>query len=188
MIDTVRMEDHLDLESIMGGGLSKEEYEYLKEFCHLVVCKNFPYIRAFDREDLISVGVLKCLDLIKTGRYDPCRNSLKNFLWTGVRNEITNYLYKLRRETPVEEVYLTSGPEKPYVFISGFYIKLVDVEEFLNRFHRRFIKMAHSVLAYLYLMEVPCEVPDPDKIVEDVKTVGRLTCLFLWKRLENYPL
>lgn len=188
MINTVRVEEHLNLESISEGILSDVEYKYLKEFCNLVVCKNFSYVKSFDREDLISVGVLKCLDLIRAGKYDHKRNSLKNYLWTGARNEMTNFLYKSSKEFPVEEVFPTSLEESPRDFTAGLFIKLKDIEEYLVKFHNRFIQYSDSILAHLYLMEVPCETPDPDKVLEDTKTVGRLTCLYLWKRLENYPL
>ena len=103
---SICMQDYLNLETIAKGELTKEEYAYLKEFCNIIVCKNFSYIKSFEREDLISVGVLKCIDLISKQRFDPERNSLKNFLWTGVRNEITNFLYRSSKESPVEEVFL----------------------------------------------------------------------------------
>lgn len=49
------------------------------------------------REDLMQEGYLKAYELLKNGIYDPNQN-LRNFLYTGVRNAMTNYNYHYSKE------------------------------------------------------------------------------------------
>lgn len=44
-------------------------------------------------EDLKQEGYLMAYELLAKGEYDPSRN-LRNYLFTGVRNAMTNYMYK----------------------------------------------------------------------------------------------
>lgn len=49
------------------------------------------------REDLMQEGFLKAYELLKTGNYDPNQN-LRNYLFTGVRNAMTNLNYHNNKE------------------------------------------------------------------------------------------
>lgn len=51
-----------------------------------------------EREDLISIGVVKALSLIQGGSWTQSRGKMLNYLYTGIRNEMHNYLYKMSRE------------------------------------------------------------------------------------------
>ena len=54
----------------------------------------FFYVRDKDTiEDLKQEGYLMAYELLNKGEYDPSKN-LRNYLFTGVRNAMTNFMYK----------------------------------------------------------------------------------------------
>lgn len=60
---------------------------------------HFYYVKDKDlEEDLKQEGFLKAYELLATGNYDPTRN-LRTFIYTGVRNAMTNYMYHIRKES-----------------------------------------------------------------------------------------
>lgn len=64
----------------------------------VVFRKHFYYITDKELEaDLKQEGYLKAYELLAEGNYDPTRN-LRTFIYTGVRNAMTNYLYHHRKE------------------------------------------------------------------------------------------
>ena len=59
---------------------------------------HFYYIRDKDlEEDLKQEGFLKAYELLAEGNYDPTK-SLRTFIYTGVRNAMTNYMYHHNKE------------------------------------------------------------------------------------------
>lgn len=48
--------------------------------------------------DLKQEGYLKAYELLAEGNYDPTR-SLRTYIYTGVRNAMTNYMYHTRKES-----------------------------------------------------------------------------------------
>lgn len=51
------------------------------------------------RDDLIQEGVVKGWSLITEGNYDPELGNLYNYLFTGMRNAMTNFSKKIRERT-----------------------------------------------------------------------------------------
>lgn len=59
---------------------------------------HFYYITNEDLEqDLKQEGYLKAYELLAQGNYDPTKN-LRTFIYTGVRNAMTNYMYHQNKE------------------------------------------------------------------------------------------
>ena len=59
---------------------------------------HFYYITDKDLEqDLKQEGFLKAYELLADGNYDPNKN-LRTFIYTGVRNAMTNYIYHTKKE------------------------------------------------------------------------------------------
>lgn len=112
-----------------------DELQQLSE----IVCNNhFGYVGYHDREDLISEGKRKALELILSKRFDPSYGSpLRNFIYTGMRNEMTNYLYSKKREYPVEEFY---GDQKKSesIVLDDYRIDYNEIKEFVDRYKRRY--------------------------------------------------
>ena len=72
--------------------------DMIDNIVEVVLNTHYNYITDEDtRLDLMQEGYLKAYELLKTGTYDPRRN-LRNYLYTGVRNAMQNYLYHDRKE------------------------------------------------------------------------------------------
>jgi hypothetical protein len=70
-------------------------YEMVDNIVQVVIATHFSYVTDRElRKDLSQTGFLKAYELLNNGNYDP-NLSLRNFLYTGVRNEIHNTLYHL---------------------------------------------------------------------------------------------
>lgn len=60
---------------------------------------HFYYVNNEDLElDLKQEGYLKAYELLAQGNYDPSK-SLRTFIYTGVRNAMTNYMYHYNKES-----------------------------------------------------------------------------------------
>ncbi len=80
----------------------------IEDLCKIVFSRHF-YVNVNEKEDLLSVGMLKALDLLNSGYMDLSKGSMLNFLYTGIRNEMKNYLYRTTREVFYEDYYLEAS-------------------------------------------------------------------------------
>ena len=85
---------------------SEELPEKLQDLASIVYTRHY-YANTSEREDLLSTGVLKAYELLAAGHWDRSRGSLLNFLYSGMRNEMHNYLYrnKNKREVCYEDFH-----------------------------------------------------------------------------------
>jgi len=60
------------------------------------------------RDDLIQEGVIKANDLVKQGDYDSERSTMYNYLFTGIRNQMSNFIKKMPSDIHIDLV-----PETP---------------------------------------------------------------------------
>ena len=58
----------------------------------IVVRKHF-YSSSHEKEDLVSIGVLKALSMINDGNFSTKKGNFATFIYTGMRNDMHNYLY-----------------------------------------------------------------------------------------------
>lgn len=71
----------------------------ITEIVNIVLFKHFSYVKdECLREDLKQEGFHKAYELLKIGNYDPTK-SLGTYLYTGIRNAMTNYMYHSNKET-----------------------------------------------------------------------------------------
>jgi len=78
--------------------LESSMLDLLNNIVEVVLHVHFYYITdPYLKEDLMQEGYLKAYQLLNTGNYDPNQN-LRNYLYTGVRNAMTNYLYHSKKE------------------------------------------------------------------------------------------
>lgn len=77
---------------------SSSMLELVDNIVEVVVNSYFYWVEDYQlKEDLMQEGYLKAYELLKTGNYDP-NQSLRNYLYTGVRNAMTNYNYHAKKE------------------------------------------------------------------------------------------
>jgi hypothetical protein len=81
-------------------------YEMVENIVQVVYYTHYGYITDPElKKDLMQVGFLKAYELLNNGNYDPTM-SLRNFLYTGIRNEMHNTLYHLGK---IKTVSLDDG-------------------------------------------------------------------------------
>jgi hypothetical protein len=68
--------------------------ESLNDIIRLVVKRHFPY---GDEEEFYSVATLKCIALLRSEYVDLSPKRLVSFLYTGSRNEISNFVRSQKR-------------------------------------------------------------------------------------------
>jgi len=71
------------------------------EIIRLVISRHFSSYR-YLHDDMFSVGYEKIISLLRSGHVDPSRN-LVNFLYTGIRNSVGNWLKQNDRQRRAEE-------------------------------------------------------------------------------------
>ena len=77
-------EDDLNNEEVLS--------EKLITLAEIIVRKHF-YASTADKDDLVSIGVLKAIRMIHSDNFRSDKGNLCTFLYTGMRNDIHNYLY-----------------------------------------------------------------------------------------------
>lgn len=78
----------------------------LMKLAEIVVNSHYSYTDLDTREDLKQVALLKAIEWLSKTDYDASRSSLKNVLYTCMRNECKNYVYRNTRDTPVDDEVL----------------------------------------------------------------------------------
>ena len=68
--------------------------ESLNDIIRLVIKRHFPY---GDEEEFYSVATRKCIALLRSSYVDLAPKRLVSFLYTGSRNEISNYVRSQKR-------------------------------------------------------------------------------------------
>lgn len=95
----------------------------IKNVVTVVFRIHFYYVTNYDLEqDLKQEGYLKAYELLAQGNYDPNKN-LRTFIYTGVRNAMTNYMYHHKKESHEALETITSQTWQGYekVTLDGFW-------------------------------------------------------------------
>lgn len=163
--------------------ITAKGYEDLRTLCDIVLNTHYSYVLPVDREDLISVGMVKCLDLLRKSGFDSKRSSLKNYLYTGIRNEMKNYLYRSRKEVIEDDDILIGINEDKSVSIedSDSLVHInPDIVESISKRIREFPR--GEVLSTLRYMGFDVEESVEAKYYEEVEGI---VCLILWEQIKK---
>jgi len=99
-----------DSNNIYNNSINKSVTAMIDNIVTVVLRIHFYYITSDDlKEDLRQEGYLKAYELLATGNYDPNKN-LRTFIYTGVRNAMTNYMYHQRKETHLDLEEVSDSP------------------------------------------------------------------------------
>nr|DAY17815.1 MAG TPA: RNA polymerase sigma factor [Caudoviricetes sp.] len=90
-------------EAVVNGEITQAGLDYISNLCNIVYSRHFDFYD--DKEDLIQEGMIKSIELLYNGNYNP-DYSLKNYLYTGIRNTMKNFIYHNSKSVPVEDVIL----------------------------------------------------------------------------------
>lgn len=101
-------------------------YEMVENIVQVVYYTHYNYNSDPElKKDLMQVGFLKAYELLNNGNYDP-NLSLRNFLYTGIRNEMHNTLYHLGK---IQTVSLDDGLDVYENIIGYEQVREYTVEE-----------------------------------------------------------
>jgi len=101
--------EHLQ-EQINLGPSSRTEREWIGFLFQLSerVLNRYYFGYPLYRDDLIQEGVIKANDLVNQGHYDSERSTMYNYLFTGIRNQMSNFIKKMPSDIHIDLV-----PEVP---------------------------------------------------------------------------
>lgn len=161
-------------------------YEMIENIVQVVFYTHYNYIKDIElKKDLFQIGYLKAYELLNNGNYDPTM-SFRNFIYTGVRNEMHNTLYHLGKVKNVDLDVLDK-----YENIIGTYdvveynVELSYVREICETF-KKFGNYYPTVVNYLIdIGIVDCEKCNENKNELDDKMREGIITLVLWSLLEK---
>lgn len=167
----------------------EEVTDELQQLAEIVCNNHFSYVGYHDREDLIYEGLAKGIELIRSKRFDPNYGApLMNFVYTGMRNEMTNYLYAKKREYPVEEFYGDQDMSTE-IIIDGYNVECEWLESVTENFKRRWGDYTGILIDSL--KDMGFNVKGNTKRFDRIKKyknslLNKLVVLAIWKIREYY--
>lgn len=155
--------------------------EMIDNIVEVVLNTHYNYITSEElREDLIQEGYLKAYELLKIGTYDPRRN-LRNYLYTGVRNAMQNFLYHDRKEVHSDletaEIYV-EAPE-----VVNIKVDLIKIKNMCDKYksYGDYLPIALNYLKELNLYQG--RIPEFHGTIDEV-IQGAIKCEIIWSLVE----
>ena len=137
------------------------------------------------KEDLFQIGYLKAYELLNNGNYDPTM-SFRNFIYTGVRNEMHNTLYHINKVKTVNLDILDKYDNVVGYHDTGDYnIDLEFVKSITDRYSRfgDYYKPVINYLIYLGIIENQPYLEIKEEVNE--KLFEGVMTLVLWELFEK---
>lgn len=168
-------------------------YEKLVGLCSMIISRHF-YANQSEREDLISTGVLKALTMIEAGYWKPEKGTLMSLLYTGIRNEMHNYLYRISREVLYDDYYEDSYTHDDLGETNSLHIEFFIIDEVCSSFNlgvdiRKLV--VEEIKHYGFSVVEEPDALEIDSRVYDIYTedfiselIKRVCGAVLWKRQE----
>lgn len=181
-------EDDLNDKEVLG--------RKLMTLAEIVVRKHF-YASLDCKEDLVSVGVLKAITLINKGQWNKGKGSFVNYIYSGMRNDIHNYLYHQNKFSFVDNESLPDGGRDDIYFEEECDIEYSLIHSVCNKFIKSFGEFIEDRVIYEleemgYIVRGMRQNPYTvvhynylaDKYGEEVESdiIGRIIGLVLWKK------
>lgn len=180
--------DLLDYKDIYKNGqpiIDDAICEQLMQLSEIVLNKHYSFVSSYDRDDLKSEAVIKAIELIKEEKFDHNKSSLKNFLYTGMRNAMQNYLYHNKKEIPQEEFYVGVSDNVSVALGEVSYSVVYSV---VSDYTRRNQISIRDICDYIISMGfrvvgIPSNLQSGN-MLESLKE--KLVCLILWKNQSEF--
>lgn len=160
-------------------------FKQLYKLAEIVLNKHYSYITdPSTKEDLISEAVLKGYELVLQGNFDAKRSSLKNYIYTGMRNEMSNYLYKNKKEVVLDEILGASTRNPGHDDYDVIYYK--DIVNLTSKFAKRYGDYTGLLVSYLrdigfHIEGCPDNTHSAVKI-DDYKLLEKMVCVIIWAK------
>lgn len=178
----------VDLEEVISLAVEPPEWSPVDRLADYVSRRHFPAFSASQREELVAIGRLKSLELLRKGEYDPRRAPLLNYLYTGMRNNMSHEVKRILREEPVDDFSQEQSPG--LVVGEGQWLKSTEVAALAERVlgKERGKEAAQQVRAYLTAMGFDVRMPSHrvlPLLETDSRVPQRLVTMLIWGRLQQ---
>ena len=160
-------------------------YEMIENIVQVVFYSYYSYIKEPElKKDLFQIGYLKAYELINNGNYDPSM-SFRNFIYTGVRNEMHNTLYHINKIKTVDLEQLDKYDNVVGYHDTGdYFIDTLFIKSITNKFNR-YGNYFPTVINYLIdLGLISKSKLKEDPFIDTNLTEGIIT-LVLWELFEK---
>jgi hypothetical protein len=87
---------------LLSGSIQDSDIGMLEDLCDVVYKQHFTYTQTH-KDDLIQEGLTGIIQVVDSGNFDPEKGSAFNFIYTKVRNSMSNYLYHNNNSVDVED-------------------------------------------------------------------------------------
>ena len=160
-------------------------YEIIENIVQVVFYTHYNYIKDVElKKDLFQIGYLKAYELLNNGNYDPAM-SFRNFIYTGVRNEMHNTLYHLNKVKLVDLDVLDKYDNIVGYHETGEYtIELKVARQICNRYIV-YGDYYPAVVNYLISLGLIHNKRLPQSPNLDPKLLEGIITLVLWKLFEK---
>lgn len=173
------------------GYQDEDVIEILYDFVNMVIYRHFSYVSAELKRDLTSEGICKVIQMLKAELFDPKISTLVNFLYTGVRNELTNFMHRMKREILVDDPVMFCSEKSMGSSSAKVVISFEKLKELLGKFAERVGGCIFQVIDALKEIGIQitgiCDIVKTDKCFNE-RVVDQLKCLVIWKMQESYQL
>lgn len=137
------------------------------------------------KADLFQIGYLKAYELLNNGNYDPTM-SFRNFIYTGVRNEMHNALYHINKIKTVDLEQLDKYDNVVGYHETGEYnIELDFVKSITSQFSRLGDYYPPVVNYLVELGVISSPKLDVDNSRLNIKIFEGIISLVLWELFER---
>lgn len=161
-------------------------YEMIENIVQVVFYTYYNYIRDPElKADLFQIGYLKAYELLNNGNYDPTM-SFRNFIYTGVRNEMHNALYHINKMQTVDLEQLDKYDNVVGYHETGEYnVELQQVRDICNKFKRHgdYFPSVANYLIDIGIVDSPKFTEDKEKLCP--KMLEGMITLVLWELFEK---
>ena len=151
---------------------------------------NYSYHNSMDKEDILQEGRLKALRMLEADYYDPKYN-LKNFLYTGVRNEMQNITARSQKnplltgeeDSVFESIKDVTHYDDP-LFFDKNYLKII-FESLPEQFLFLVPHLVISLQDRGFVLNLGCVECSSNLNLKSREVLSKLECLSVWLVMEN---
>lgn len=171
---------------VLGDQITPKTSVYLRvvKLVEIVYQKHFSYLTQ-DKEDLISIGVIKAISMLERGDFDSTKGDMMNYLYSGIRNSIYNYYTKNikfgKREVLSEDLslVLTSLPLHDFVMdidVNLVYKHFLELEKYFGNLRMWVSSEIENLGLFPKNIGICKEIPELSKV-----NTSRLQAYLVWK-------
>ena len=165
----------------------------LHQLAEIIVRKHF-YASYEVKDELVSIGIVKAVKMINSDKFDPKKGNLCSFLYTGMRNDMHNWMYHRNKYNTVDFDSLASNLNTElsisdtYFEENIFTIDYSYVYLLCSRFFAAYSKdilnaVVNKLLAYGFEIDGLIENLEPKKLPPLKRDIAdRIVGIILWDR------